>query len=181
MLECRMGKINNKDLRFEVLTLVTVFWLWLYSVADTNVMEESSFSKNILFYWEALYKKSHTDERIILKFLKPSRQLKSVHFLSCVRWLKGEKYPFYCIGYHWHVYDLGVLDYCIQWNIKDISETGSVSHHMWREGVPGDPTPIHVQSTCIENSKTMNIAMNNVYCKIQLLKTLVLGIIAQLL
>jgi hypothetical protein len=138
MLECRMGKINDKNLRFEVLTLVTVFWLWLYSVLDTNVMEESSFSKNILFYWEALYKKSHTDERIILKFLKPSQQLKSVHFLICVRWLKGKKYLFYWIGYHWHVYDLGVLDYCIQWNIKDISETGSVSPHMWREGVPGD-------------------------------------------
>lgn len=101
-------------------------------------MEESSFSKNIPFYWETLYKNTHIDERIILKFLKPSQQLKSVHFLSCVRWLKHEKYPFYWIGYHWHVYDLGVLDYCIQWNIKDIPETGPACHHMWREGVPGD-------------------------------------------
>jgi len=56
MLECRMGKINDKDLRFEVLTMVTVFWLWLCSVADTDV-EESSFSMNILFYWETLYKR----------------------------------------------------------------------------------------------------------------------------
>jgi hypothetical protein len=136
MLECRMGKINDKDLRFGVLTMVTVFWLWLYSVADINVMEESSFSKNILFYWETLYKRFLYRWEDNIKILKPSWQLKSVHFLSCVRWVKGEKYPFYLIGYYWHVYDLGVLDYCIQWKI---SETGSAFHHMWREGVPGDP------------------------------------------
>jgi hypothetical protein len=53
---CRTGKINNKDLRFTVLTMI-MFLDWLYSVADTNVMEESSFSKNILFYWETLYRK----------------------------------------------------------------------------------------------------------------------------
>ena len=51
------GKNKWRGSEIKVLTMVTVLWLWLCSLADTNVTEESSFSKNILFDWEALYKR----------------------------------------------------------------------------------------------------------------------------